>query len=212
MATVYAGMAGTEVETTSGLAVLARGVPHRMTRNPLIVVVRRKYARCDSRLRFPLISVCDCAGHVGGIVLAVLGAIAGAAPGKDGVQLTPVGIRVDNAPIPVKGADGRYHIVYELGLTNFSPNRVTVDRLDVLDGHHGGIVASLGAGEFAGRLVVPDPAAMPGSLGAAQTGRVYVHLVFEVGATVSPDARPSPLHGRRVIALLRDGSGHLIRL
>ena len=87
------------------------------------------------------------------LVPAVLGAIAGAAPGR----------MLYNAPIPVRGADGRHHIVYELGLTNFSPSRVTVDRLDVLDGHRGGIVASLGAGEFAGRLVVPDPAAMPGS-------------------------------------------------
>ena len=118
-----------------------------MTGDPLIVVVSQRYARRDSRLRFPLISVCTALDMVVAFVLAVLyafpldmvhrmtaldarttsetlegtvictgvnpnsylGAIAGAAPDKDAVQLTPVGMCVDNAPISVKGSDGRYH-------------------------------------------------------------------------------------------------------
>ena len=38
-----------------------------------------------------------------------------AAPSDEIVaQITPILMRVLNAPVPVKGSDGRYHLVYEL--------------------------------------------------------------------------------------------------
>jgi Peptidase family M23 len=178
-------MIGTGVEATRGLAVLAGGVPDGMAGGPTIVVEPRRYARWGFRLRFPAIFVRVALGIAVALVLApALGAIAGAAPGEGAAQLTPVGMRVDHAPIPVQGSDGRYHVVYELELTNFSSDGVTVDHLDVLDARHGTGVASLGAEELAGRLVVRDAAAMPGSLGAAQAGLVYMHLIFEERAVV----------------------------
>jgi len=90
-------------------------------------------------------------------------------------QPTPVLMRVLDAPVPVKGSDGRCHLVYELELTNFAHATVGIDRLDVIDVRSGNAVASLGSGDVAQRLVVRDKAVTPGSLGVAQAGLVYVH-------------------------------------
>lgn len=114
-----------------------------------------------------------------GLAPMACGGVASTASGASAVQVTPVGMRVDNVPIPVKGSDERYHVVYELELTNFSSEQVSVDRLEVLDAQHGGVVASLNAEALADRLVVRDAAATPASLGAAQVGLVYMHLIFE---------------------------------
>jgi hypothetical protein len=113
-----------------------------------------------------------------GLVTAACSAMAWVASSGEAVQVTPVGMRVDHVPIPVKGSDEHYRVVYELVLTNFSSEKVTVDHLDVLDAHHGGVVASLTAEALAERLVVNDVAAVPGSLGAAQSGLVYLHVIF----------------------------------
>jgi hypothetical protein len=107
------------------------------------------------------------------------GGMVGTASGEGTAQVTPVGMRVDHPPIPVKGSDSRYHVVYELALTNFSSEKVAVGQLEVLDAYDGKVVASLGAEALAGRLVVNDAAAVPGSLGAAQAGLVYIHVIFE---------------------------------
>jgi hypothetical protein len=168
-------------EAAGGSVVPAEGVPDEVAGGALLVVGRRRHRRGGSRPRFPAVSVCLALS-----VAAVLGlapvapsVMVAAAPGGEAVQLTPVGMRVDHVPIPVKGSDSRYHVVYELALTNFSSAKVAVAHMDVLDAHHGGVVASLGAEELAGRLVVRDAAATPGTLGAAQAGLVYLHLVFE---------------------------------
>jgi hypothetical protein len=101
-----------------------------------------------------------------------------AAVASDADQLTPVGMRVAAAPIPVEGSDGAFHVVYEIELTNFTPKTVTLDALDVLDPDHGGVLASLDAHAIAGRLVVNDPQVKPCMLGAAQAGLLYMHLTF----------------------------------
>ena len=43
--------------------------------------------------------------------------------GGGGGEQTPLLMRVLDAPQPVKGTDGKYHLVYELVLTNTSPAR-----------------------------------------------------------------------------------------
>jgi Peptidase family M23 len=93
-------------------------------------------------------------------------------------QLTPIGMRVVAAPVPVEGSDDAFHVVYEIEVTNFTPKAVTLDALDVLDPDHGKVAASLDAPAIAARLVVSDPQAKPGTLGAAQAGLLYMHLTF----------------------------------
>jgi hypothetical protein len=85
-------------------------------------------------------------------------------------------MRVLDAPVPVKGSDGRCHLVYELELTNFGHGSAFIDRLDVLDASNGSVVASFDKADVARRLVIRDKAAIPGTLGVAQTGLVYVHV------------------------------------
>lgn len=95
---------------------------------------------------------------------------------SSGVALTPFLMRVLNAPVPVIGSDGACHLVYELELTNFASERATVERLDVLDANSGKVIASLDSASVAKRLVVHDHSAAPGTLGAAQSGVVYLHV------------------------------------
>jgi hypothetical protein len=49
----------------------------------------------------------------------------GGKPKPQGKQ-TPLLMRVLDPPQPVKGSDGKYHVVYELVLTNSSPGTATV--------------------------------------------------------------------------------------
>jgi hypothetical protein len=172
----------TEVEATSGLARLPWGMPDGRAGGPMMDVQRRGRACGIFQRRFLEISIgaALCIAVTLGLAAPAFSGVADTAPGAETVQVSPVGMSVDNVPIPVKGSDERYHVVYELELTNFSSEKVSFDHLDVPDAHHGGVVASLNAEALAGRLVVRDAAATPGSLGAAQVGLVYMHLIFEV--------------------------------
>ena len=171
----------TAVQATRELAVLPGSVSEGGAGGQIMVLERRRSGDGVSHLRSLAMSIGVALGIAVplGLAPAACGAMANDGPGEETAQVTPVGMRVDHVPIPVRGSDARYHVVYELALTNFSSDRATVEHLDVLDAHHGGIVASLGAEEFAKRLVVPDTTAVPGSLGAAQAGLVYMHLIFE---------------------------------
>jgi hypothetical protein len=62
------------------------------------------------------------------------------------VQLTLVGMRTDIVPIPVKGSDDAFHVVYEIEVTNFTGERVRLERLDVLDARRDRVAATLGSG------------------------------------------------------------------
>jgi hypothetical protein len=95
---------------------------------------------------------------------------------QDAVALTPILMRVPNAPVPVRGSDGVCHLVYELALTNFAGERAALTRLDVLDKQSGTLVTSLDGDSIAKRLVVHDRSAASGTLGAAQSGVVYLHV------------------------------------
>lgn len=71
-----------------------------------------------------------------------------------GVQVpdayTAVTVRPLSAPtFPFPGTDGRYHIVYDLELTNAGPVPATIDKLDVVDAHDPGkIVVSYSGTEL----------------------------------------------------------------
>jgi hypothetical protein len=94
------------------------------------------------------------------------------------VQLTPLVMKVEHDPIPFKGGDDRYHLVYELTLQNFSGDRVRVDEVQVLDAHDGALLARLDAAMIGARLVVRDTQAAAGEFAASQLGILYVHVVL----------------------------------
>ena len=46
--------------------------------------------------------------------------------------MTPLLLAVQDAPIPFTGSDGRTHLVYELGMTNFSSAPIAVEKVEVM--------------------------------------------------------------------------------
>jgi hypothetical protein len=100
-------------------------------------------------------------------------------------QATPLVASVDNAPVPVKGSDGRYHVVYELTLFNFTGAAATLNQLRIVDSRSGAAVASFDAAQIAARLGVDGSrSAKSATLGPSQTGIVYLHLTFDTPSVI----------------------------
>src|SRR5271170_7060521 len=47
-------------------------------------------------------------------------------------NMTPLLLAVQDAPIPFMGSDGQTHLVYELGMTNFSSAEIAVEKVEVI--------------------------------------------------------------------------------
>ena len=129
-----------------------------------------------------------------GVVIASAGAGPESGAGE-GNQLTPIVLRVARQPIPVLGSDGRYHLVYELELTNMTRRRAVIQRVDVLDAVSGTVVHALDVDGVAGRLVVRQDDAAPGALEPAQFGILYLHLAVETKSAI-----PARLAHRLLVA------------
>ena len=70
---------------------------------------------------------------------------------RPGTTFTPVSASVISRPTPVKGTDGRYHLAYELLLTNLAPRRTRIDRIEVTSPRTHKVLLSL-----AGRPLAAD--------------------------------------------------------
>src|SRR5258706_14786849 len=94
-------------------------------------------------------------------VVVGLGVVLGMAGGKTARRpalpdaLTPVLVRPVAAVVAsVLGDDGRFHVVYELWLTNAKALPATIGRIEVLDaGDHGRILQSLSGEDLADAVV-----------------------------------------------------------
>lgn len=170
-------------------------------------------ARLSSGVANPTFALRRSNGHCRALVLAmglcsVLAARAEQPPPARAVALsipaqpvrsTPLTLRIDHAPVPVQGSDGRLHVVYEIELANRTGSAVDLEVLDVLDAASGAVLARFDATQLAPRLVVRERGARPGRLGASQLGMLYVHLALSADA-----AAPAALDHR---VQLRAGSG-----
>src|SRR5262245_30971208 len=102
---------------------------------------------------------------------------------------TPVVARfVGRDTAPVKGSDGRWHVVYELWITNTRAQPATVERIEVLDyDHQDRVVATLQGDTL--RAATRDLALTPAAdmtLAANASKLVFVELAFD-GAQAVPD-------------------------
>ena len=72
--------------------------------------------------------------------------------GAAGEQFTGLAARVLTRPSAVRATDGRYHIVYELVLTDMTSFAVNVDRVDVRDARTHRVVQSLSGRVLSSRM------------------------------------------------------------
>jgi hypothetical protein len=87
-----------------------------------------------------------------GLLVLAIGVIEAGAQVRPPIDI-PVEMDVPIAPTPIKG-DGKIQLVYELHLTNFSTNDLTLSRVEVL-GHDATPLARYESTELNGRLARP---------------------------------------------------------
>lgn len=162
--------------------------------------MKARWLALAALLALPAWSLLGISGADGAATVAPpawLGASATAQPaGAPPLQLTPLGMRVLNAPVPVKGSDGRMHLVYELELSNFTGASLGINGLDVIDAASGKLLASLQPADIANRLVLRDKSAVAGSIGPSQLGLLYLHL-----SIADPSAVPAALAHRASVVM-----------
>ena len=100
--------------------------------------------------------------------------------GAGGGEQTPLLMRVLDAPQPVKGTDGKYHLVYELVLTNTSPGTATVESVKTIDPKSGEVVDTLAGAEVPARTTLLNGSLDPvQKIGSAQVAVLYLDATFE---------------------------------
>jgi hypothetical protein len=124
----------------------------------------------------------------------LMAAVFSALPGFAQVQekMTPVLLAIQDAPVPFIGSDGRFHLVYELWMTNFSSADVTVEKVDVLG--DGDVLQSFDAPAIAERLQPAGQRESVGKLAGSAQALLFLHVTLAAGAAV-----PAGLSHRVVI-------------
>jgi Peptidase family M23 len=96
--------------------------------------------------------------------------------------MTPLILVVQDAPVPFRGSDGRVHLVYELGVTNFSSSEVVVEKVEVLG--DGVDLQTLDTAAVASRLQPAGQREAVGTLPGSMNARLFLHVVLAPGASV----------------------------
>jgi murein DD-endopeptidase MepM/ murein hydrolase activator NlpD len=100
---------------------------------------------------------------------------AGGAGGKQ----TPLLMRVLDAPQPVKGSDGKYHLVYELVLTNSSPGTATVEAIKTIDSKSGEVVGTLARADARTVLLGDISGQTAEEIGSGRVALVFLDATFK---------------------------------
>jgi len=131
-----------------------------------------------------------------GLLMLAGGATPASAQARAPIDL-PLDLEVPIAPTPVK-ADGKIHLVYELHLTNFSPNELTLARVEVL-GRDATPIAQYEGTELNTRLArpgLPPTNQEKQRLGGGMRAVVYLWLTVD-----APSAVPAVLRHRVTVTL-----------
>jgi murein DD-endopeptidase MepM/ murein hydrolase activator NlpD len=112
----------------------------------------------------------------------------GQAGGGKGEQ-TPLLMRVLQPPDPVKGSDGKFHLVYELVLTNTSPGTATVESVETIDSGSREVVDTVAGDDIASRtaLLGDLSGATSKKIGSGQAAIAFLDVTFE-GPGAIPEA------------------------
>lgn len=94
-------------------------------------------------------------------------------------RMTPVLLRVQDAPVPFIGSDGCTHLIYELGMTNFSSAKAAVEEVEILG--DGAIIGTLDAAEIARRLQRAGSREPSGAMAAGTEALLFLHVALPAG-------------------------------
>jgi hypothetical protein len=109
------------------------------------------------------------------------------APSGTADQLTPVtATTLSDSSAPVRGTDGRWHVVYELQLANARPDPITLESLEVLDADdESRVVETFSGDDLAHRLRALTSASAESREIGPDVGRlVFIELAFDRRADV----------------------------
>src|SRR6201996_7460290 len=143
---------------------------------------------------------------IAGIASAALSVflfLASAVPGSTQATetMTPLLLAVQDAPVPFTGSDGRTHLVYELGMTNFSSAPIVVEKVEVMG--DGLILDTLDTAAVTERLQPAGQRESAGTLAGSAHAKLFLHLVLASGAKV-----PSELSHRLALRVSAAPPGH----
>ena len=114
----------------------------------------------------------------------------------------PINIESPIQPIPVKGTDGKWYLVYHLFLTNWSFSDLTLKSVEVSDGEHGKTLARYEAKELSDfyrfRSLIPTPprSEMPNKMYPRQIASGRTGVLFFWLTVDAPTAIPLTLEHR----------------
>ena len=96
-------------------------------------------------------------------------------------NMTPLLLAVQDAPVPFMGSDGQIHLVYELGMTNFSSAEIAVEKVEVVG--DGSVLQTLDTAAIAGRL---QPAGLrePAGALAESTHGLLLNIALTPGSKI----------------------------
>jgi len=99
--------------------------------------------------------------------------------------MTPLLLAVHDAPVPFMGSDGRVHLVYELGVTNFSSADIAVEKVEVVG--DGATLQTLDSAAVATRLQPAGVRESAGTLPRSTHALLFLDVVLAAGAKVPAD-------------------------
>jgi hypothetical protein len=96
--------------------------------------------------------------------------------------MTPLLLAVQDAPVPFIGSDGRVHLVYELGMSNFSSADIAVEKVEVVG--DGVTLETLDTAAIAGRLQPAGRRESVGTLAHGTLANLFLNVELAPGAKV----------------------------
>jgi hypothetical protein len=97
-------------------------------------------------------------------------------------DMTPLLLAVQDAPVPFMGSDGQIHLVYELGMTNFSSGEIAVEKVEVVG--DGSVLQTLDTAAVAGRLQPAGLREPAGVLAKSTHGLLFLNIALAPGSKI----------------------------
>jgi hypothetical protein len=116
-------------------------------------------------------------------------------------NMTPLLLVVQDAPVPFMGSDGMTHLVYELGMTNFSSAEIAVEKVEVVS--DGSVLQTLDTATVAGRLQPAGLREPTGTLAKSTHGLLFLNIALAPGSKI-----PSELSHRVAVRVSAAPPGH----